>query len=132
MPIKDILMKWTTATAFYLFWPAVALVTWGELTPKPPHWTALIWDKSLHFTAYFGLASMATLILGIRRPLVAALLALAVYGGALEVLQGLTGRDPGLLDEVANCSGILAGFLVAWGYIGVLRERALVGAGARD
>jgi len=132
MAFRDILMKWTTQTAFYLFWPAVALVTWGELTPRPPHWTALVWDKSLHFTAYFGLAAMATLVLRGGRPLVAALLALAVFGGALELLQGLTGRDPGLLDEVANCTGIVAGYVVAWGYIAVLKDRALVAAKSGD
>jgi VanZ family protein len=132
MAIKDILMKWTTAAAFYLFWPAVALITWGELTPKPPHWTTHFWDKSLHFTAYFGLASMACLVLGFRRPLLLALVALALFGGALEILQGFTGRDPDIFDEIANCTGIAGGFLAALVFTTILGDRALVAARARD
>jgi VanZ family protein len=132
MPIKDLLMKWTTLAALYLFWPGVALVTWGELTPSPPAWTSHFWDKSLHFVAYFGLASMATLTIGIRRPLIGALIGLALFGGALEILQGLTGRDPDLRDEIANCFGIAAGYLIAWGFTTVLGDRLLVAAKARD
>lgn len=125
-------MKWTTTVALYLFWPAVALVCWGELTPHPPRWTAQFWDKSLHFTAYFGLAAMATLILGIRRRLLAALVALIVFGGLLEILQGYTGRDPDLLDELANTIGVVAGFAAAWTFGLLLNSRELVAGERRD
>lgn len=117
-------MKWTTLAAFYLFWPAVLLVTWGELTPHPPHWTQYLWDKSLHFTAYFGLAAMATLARGTRGRPLAALVSLAVLGAVLEVLQGFTGRDPEAYDEVANCMGVVAGFLVARGFALLMTARA--------
>jgi len=119
------LIKWTSATALYLFWPAVALIVWGELTPHPPEWTAHVWDKALHFTAYFGLAGMATLIFGISRRALWALLALVALGAALEGLQSLTGRDASLFDEVANCAGITLGFLMAWGFVSALKSRML-------
>jgi VanZ family protein len=128
MDWSEVLIKWTSAAALYLFWPAVALIVWGELTPHPPEWTAHIWDKVLHFTAYFGLASMATLVLGMRRRTLWALLGLAVLGGILEVLQGFTGRDPDILDELANCLGVALGFSTAWGFLAVLKSRVLIPA----
>ena len=117
-------MKWMTTAALYLFWPAAALVTWGELTPHPPSFTQLFWDKSLHFTAYFGLAAMATLALRSRKRVAGALILLAVLGGILEILQGFTGRDPDVYDEVANCIGIVAGFVIAQGFAFLATTRA--------
>ena len=102
-------MKWSHALALYLFWPAFVLVAWGELTPHPPHDVALFWDKSLHFTAYFGLAGMAAVALRRRNDAVWAVLGLILLGGALEILQGFTGRDPDIYDEIANTLGALSG-----------------------
>ena len=44
----------------WLFWPALAVVAWGELTPRPPALPGPVgmWDKLDHFTAYFGLFCM--------------------------------------------------------------------------
>ncbi|MBV9331220.1 MAG: VanZ family protein [Alphaproteobacteria bacterium] len=125
-------MKWTTSAALYLFWPALVLVCWGELTPHPPRLIEHFWDKSLHFTAYFGLAAMATLVLGSRKRLLGALLALIVFGGVLEILQGYTGRDPDLLDELANALGVVSGFVVAWAFAKLLKDRELVAGEGRD
>lgn len=116
------LLKWTALAALYLFWPGVALIAWGELTPHPPDFAQIVWDKLLHFTAYFGLAAMATVILGVNRRTAWALIGLAVLGGVLEVLQGFTGRDPEVLDEIANVFGVFSGFLVAWAFVSVLRS----------
>lgn len=118
--------------ALYLFWPALIYIVWGELTPSPPSWTDAIWDKALHFTAYFGLAGMATLALGIKRDLLWALLALATLGGILEILQGFTGRDPDIFDELANCIGVTAGAVSAWLFLVIFKTRTLVGAGSGD
>jgi VanZ family protein len=130
MDWKSIVMKSTYAASFYLFWPAVALIAWGELTPHPPAFTAMFWDKSLHFTAYFGLASMATVVLGVRRRTLWALLGLIALGGALEILQGFTGRDPDIFDELANTLGALSGALVAIGFLKLFGRREPVGVPA--
>jgi VanZ family protein len=105
-------IKFLHRLAVLLFWPAVVLVTWGELTPSPPHLETHVWDKLLHFTAYFGLAGMAALSLKSRRALLYAVLALIVFGGLLEIVQGLTGRDADILDELANTLGAVSGALV--------------------
>jgi VanZ family protein len=92
--------------AAILFWPALIVVVWGELTPHPPRIEAP--DKLLHFIAYFGLAGIAVVALG-RRYVVAVILALIVLGGALEILQMFTGRDAEWLDEAANTAGAVLG-----------------------
>ena len=127
MDWKSIVMKSTHAAALYLFWPAVALIAWGELTPHPPSFTAMFWDKSLHFTAYFGLASMATVVLGVQRRTLWAILGLIALGGVLEILQGFTGRDPDIFDELANTLGAISGALVGIGFLWVFGKRAPVG-----
>jgi VanZ family protein len=119
---KSNLVKFARLAAVYLFWPGLAVVVWGEMTPHPPTFTNFIWDKALHFSAYFALAGMAAVILGPRRQTLWMVLGLALLGGLLEVLQGLTGRDPSLLDEVANVIGIAAGTATAFGLIGMARE----------
>jgi len=95
--------------AAVLFWPAMALVTWGELTPSPPHLEVHIWDKLLHVTAYFGLAALAALSLKTRRSLIFAVLGLILFGGLLEIVPNLTGRDADWLEEAANSLGALLG-----------------------
>jgi VanZ family protein len=98
----------------WLFWPGVILIAWGELTPKPPQFGGVFsWDKLEHFTAYFGLASMATMALGIRPKLAWAILGVIMFGGALEIVQGLTGRDAELNDFIANSIGAISGLVVA-------------------
>jgi VanZ family protein len=97
--------------AAWLFWPAALLVTWGELTPSPPRLEVHVWDKLLHFTAYFGLAALAAWSLRSRRALLCAVLGLIAFGGLLEIIQGFTGRDAEWLDEAANIMGAVLGAL---------------------
>jgi len=110
--------KW----AFWLFWPALMVVVWGELTPHPPALEVAVSDKLLHFTAYFGLAAIATTALGRARALQIAL-SLALLGGALEILQGLTGRDAEWLDEAANALGAGLGALTGLVLLRLLAKR---------
>lgn len=130
MDWKTIVMKSTYAASLYLFWPAVALIAWGELTPHPPAFTEHVWDKSLHFTAYFGLASMATVVLGAQRRTLWAVVGLIALGGVLEILQGYTGRDPDVFDAVANTLGAISGALVAVGFLRLFGRRTGVGVPA--
>lgn len=96
--------------AFWCFWPAMAIVAWGELRPDPQQFPELMgWDKLQHFTAYFGLALLATLGWGrqIRaRFILAGVLAL---GGGLEILQAQVGRDAEWADMGANTLGAIIG-----------------------
>jgi VanZ family protein len=119
--------------SLWLFWPGVMLIVWGELTPHPPNIGSVIaWDKAQHFIAYFGLAAMATMVVGLNRRLVWAVLGVILLGGALEILQGYTGRDPDIFDFVANSFGALSGTAVGILCWVALRGRVLVDARASD
>jgi VanZ family protein len=118
-------MKGFHLLALYLFWPAVALVVWGELSSGGSQIELAVWDKALHFTAYFGLAGMVCLALNADRRVIAATLGLILFGGVLEILQGFTGRDPDLYDELANTLGALTGAALGWIIVQLLRPKAL-------
>ena len=122
-------MAWSRRAALILFWPAVAVVVWGELSPSAGDPFEL-WDKLLHFTAYFGLAGIATVGLGGGRRALWAALGLAFLGGGLELVQGLVGRDMSFYDEIANTLGVMTGTLIGWLYLG--RPWALVEARRAD
>jgi VanZ family protein len=127
------LVKFFRTLSLWLFWPGVALIAWGELTPHPPDLQGILgWDKAEHFTAYFGLSAMATLVLGLRPRLVAAILGVILLGGALEILQMFTGRDAELLDFVANTLGALTGTAVGAAFLFLLQGGALVERPASD
>jgi VanZ family protein len=120
--IVQVLSRW-------LFWPGVILVTWGELTPHPPRLNGpFAWDKAEHFIAYFGLASMATMVVGLRPRLAWAIACVILYGGALEIIQGFVGRDAEVGDFIANSIGAFAGAAAA----AALLRLPLVGAPAAD
>jgi len=113
------LVRFAHILSQWLFWPGVILIAWGELVPHPPQVDGLfLWDKAQHFTAYFGLASMATTALGPSRRLVCAFIGVIMFGAALEILQGYTGRDPEISDFIANsfgaCIGLAAGLMFLW------------------
>ena len=123
---RERILKILRTTSAWLFWPGLALVIWGSLTPAPPQlpgpWA---WDKMDHGTAYFGLAAMATMVIGLRPRLFWAILSLIVLSAVLESLQGYTGRDPDIHDVIANSIGALAGLAVAalfWRFLATGRE----------
>jgi len=122
---REKILKSIHFLALYLFWPAIALVVWGELSKEPAAVENLVWDKALHFTAYFGLSGMICLVLkNWRRTLVAAI-SLILFGGALEIIQGFTGRDPSFYDELANTIGVLAGFAAGQAILWLLTSKSL-------
>jgi hypothetical protein len=61
--------------------------------PAARRWWKTSGTRRMHFTAYFGLALLATLAWGRRRGLIWILLGLITMGAVMEVLQGLVGRD---------------------------------------
>ena len=113
-------MKWSHVLALYLFWPAVCLVVWGELNPHPPGFEAHVWDKLLHFIAYFGLTGIGTVALDARRSALYAVLGMIALGGALEIVQGFIGRDMSIYDELANSLGAISGFFAGWLFLRAL------------
>ena len=129
MFFHGIFLPWMRRIGLVMFWPALAVVLWGELTPHPPRLPGpWIWDKLDHFTAYFGLSLLATLAWGLRRSVAWIILGLMAGGGALEIIQSLVGRDGEWGDFLANDLGALAGFGLAAAYLAI--PRRLV-AGAR-
>lgn len=107
------LPAWSRQFARWIFVPALAVVAWGELKPSTQG-PEVLWDKLLHFTAYFGLAGIATVALGRRTAAFWAAFALASFGGILEIVQSFVGRDAEWGDELANVVGACAGLAAAW------------------
>lgn len=114
----------------WLFWPALTIVIWGELRSHSDSLEMHLWDKLLHFTAYFGLAAIATVALRARRTTLWVLTALVALGGLLEVVQGMIGRDADIRDEIANVLGVLCGGFVGWTIVILLAK--LVARRPRD
>src|SRR5471032_511495 len=131
MFFHGIFLPWVRRAGAWLFWPALAVVAWGELTPHPPSLPVpLQWDKAEHFTAYFGLVLLASLGWGLRRSLVWIFAGVVALGGTLEIVQTMVGRDGEWGDFAANDLGALAGLAVGIAYLAM--PRRLVEAPRRD
>ena len=115
----------------WLILPALAVVIWGELKPAD-QFEIHVWDKLLHFTAYFGLSLMATIATRANWRAVSCALMLIILGGTLEIVQGMVGRDCDIWDEVANTIGVVTGLAAGWAGIAFLRARKLVEARPPD
>jgi VanZ family protein len=123
MFFHGIFLPWVRCASAWLFWPALAVVAWGELTPHPPSLPGpLQWDKAEHFTAYFGLALLASLGWGLRRSLAWIFLGVVALGGALEIAQTMVGRDGEWSDFAANDLGALAGLALGITYLALPRR----------
>ncbi|MBV9063841.1 MAG: VanZ family protein [Alphaproteobacteria bacterium] len=109
--------------ARFIFFPALAVVVWGELKPSA-HGPENGLDKVFHFTAYFGLAGIATVALGERRLAIKAAAGLALFGGILEIVQSFVGRDAEWGDQAANAAGVCAGVIAAWQTVRAVRSLA--------
>ncbi|WP_095594600.1 VanZ family protein [Actibacterium pelagium] len=90
------------------------------LTPPPADKEALAWDKLYHFVAFFAL--MIPFSLCTRRCLLLAIFAALAFGGAIEILQPLVGRDCDLDDFLADAFGVSTGAVMAY-WLG-MRQRA--------
>jgi len=118
----------------WLIAPALLIVIFGELTHSSVVGVleSYVWDKALHFSAYFGLSLMTTIAVRANRNALWWALGLVLLGGALEIIQGFTGRDADIFDELANTLGVLTGLGFGWLGISFLRARKLVGDGSPD
>ena len=111
-----------------LFLVLLSIVTWLTVTPNPDdtqtgfalmRWVselllgnAELNDKVAHFAAY-GALGVSAFFANIRLlgRQIWTVIALAIYGAFLEVLQGLGGvRQPEIADAVANMLGAISGF----------------------
>jgi VanZ family protein len=123
------LLHWFRQIDAWLLAPALLFVVYAELTHTDlaQELEINLWDKALHFTAYAGLAGMATIAVRAKpRRAFWWALGLIVLGGVLEIVQGMTGRDADIWDEAANTLGVVAGTALAWAGIALLRARKLV------
>lgn len=116
-------LRFSHRAAQWLVAPALAIVVWGELTPQPPE-LFNVWDKLLHFIAYFGLAGISLVALKPGRSAVYAVAALILIGGILEIVQGMVGRDASWGDELANTLGAVTGCFLGWAIVHLLEHAA--------
>ena len=110
-----------------LFWPAAALVIYGELSSRPERLFFTLFgainDKVLHFEAYFVLGAMAAAAFKSRKPVLRAVIGLILLGGVLEIVQSYVGRDMSIWDELANTAGAISGAVIARMMVEPLRRR---------
>lgn len=72
-------------------------------------------DAVAHAVAFFALGLVVYKAFAPGRPLRVGLIALAIFGGAVELAQAwVPTRAPTLSDFVANLIGVAAAGLVAW------------------
>lgn len=120
----------------------VVLVTWLTLTSNPDNTESgfvlarviatmvlsdpALADKVAHFLAYAALGAFACWgRLHLKAFVWATPLALAAYGGGLELLQGLGGiRQAEFADAFANALGACAGYLGAYAMCRLMALRA--------
>ncbi|MEJ0040750.1 MAG: VanZ family protein [Rhizomicrobium sp.] len=122
------LLHWLRQIDTWLIAPAIVVVVLGELTHSAlaQELERDFWDKALHFTAYFGLALMTTIAVRADRRALWWALGLAALGGVLEIIQGVTGRDADIFDEMANTLGAATGLGLGWAGIALLKARRIV------
>ena len=96
----------------FAFWAAVTATCLFSLTPVQPE-TIAPNAKLVHFVAFFGLTLLAGLAWRWQRLAVVSL-ALAVMGGAIEIIQAmpLVGRNGDIFDWIIDIAGIATGLLV--------------------
>ncbi|MBL0310423.1 MAG: VanZ family protein [Bacteroidetes bacterium] len=109
-------------------WPSIfwaAFVLWLSLSPAKglPHIAIPQFDKLVHFSFYFILASLMyygwkkqnTLALLHQNPFLKIILIASLYGLSIEVLQETVTNDRyfSLWDELANILGALSGLWIS-------------------
>lgn len=106
-----------------LFWPAFALVIWGELGWRGGGFLLNVNDKLLHLLTYFVLGSMVAGGFKERRGVILGILGLIAVGAVLEIAQTYVGRDAEFYDAIANAAGAVLGAVTARFIVEPLRKR---------
>lgn len=89
------------------FAAGLALLTVLSLLPKEALPPTGVWDKAQHAVAYFMVSAAGFAAFQGRRGMLGVALFMLVYGGVIEILQGLTSdRVASIGDLVANAVGI--------------------------
>ena len=94
---------------FIVFLAASAYALARALLPDDDSAGLIPWDKARHFIVFYVLSVLAGLALPQSRLHRIGLVILA-FGGAIEILQSLVGRDASWLDLFADACGISAAF----------------------
>ena len=97
---------------------AIAVLSLAHLTELPELNTGVD-DKIVHFVLYAGLCLfwfMSLYVLKTKSSLLIASLLSIVFGGVIEVLQGVVSiyRTADIFDLVANCLGVLIMALIIY------------------
>lgn len=104
------------ASLIWLFWLCLLAVTVLALSPAPPPAANLGWDKLNHLAAFVVLGLLARLAWPAQQ-LGRWALGLLVYGGLLEIAQGLTpNRQAEWADLLADALGLLLALVLAQGW----------------
>lgn len=100
---------WSLGLARAAFVTALAAASWFLLAPGGDGPSLIPWDKAQHFIGFYGLALLAAAAFP-RQSLLLIGAGLSLYGGLMELAQGLptVGRDPDLLDWIADTLGLAA------------------------
>jgi|SRR6478752_52658 len=94
---------------FVVFLAASAYALMRALLPDDDSIGLIPWDKAKHFIVFYVLAALASLALPQSR-LHRIGLVIVAFGGGIEILQGLVGRDASWLDLLADACGVSAAF----------------------
>jgi len=94
---------------FIVFLTASAYALARALLPDDDSAGLIPWDKAKHFIVFYVLSVLASLALPQSRLHRIGLVILA-FGGAIELLQALVGRDASWLDLFADACGVSAAF----------------------
>ncbi len=100
------------------FFAALIFTFYSAVIPSAHAIQLVPWDKAEHFIAFYGLAGLAVAAFPRRNLLLIAVL-LSVFGGLIEVVQGLSvvHRDRDFWDWVADTiaiASVLAPMLLVW------------------
>jgi VanZ family protein len=100
-----------------IFWLLMAAVGVMSLLPTSylPPASFDFWDKAQHALAYAALCVLA--LLAYPQATYRVVSGLLAYGAVIELLQAASGwRHGSILDELANALGVVAGFLLVFGW----------------